>query len=215
MIWKHITLQVSGRWILQIMRLHVLWRSTGINHRPDGIHPIRVVIKITIRITSPSSTSSPSFSPTKLKILFHFNYSIFLYKWKHACCYFWWVFMSYFASDMHQIERLQVWLFKTPLSIFSGSSFGLESASNKVHQNVWLHVSFLIFYGSLIGHIILLPPEVVLWLVTKILFPAEVVLCSQSEYQRIWEMVSFWWTSFSGNLCPRLGLCFPIRFAPQ
>ena len=49
---------------------------------------------------------------------------------------------------------------------------------------------------SLIGNIILLPPEVVLWLVTKILFPAEVVLCSESEYQRIrWtslNCVSFW-----------------------
>ena len=68
---------------------------------------------------------------------------------------------------------------------------------NKVHQNAWLHISFLIFYGSLIGDIILLPPEVVLWLVTKILFPAEVVLWSLSEYQRIREMVSFWWTLFS------------------
>ena len=65
---------------------------------------------------------------------------------------------------------------------------------NKVHQNVSLHISFLISFGSLIGCIILLPQEVVLWLVTKILFPAEVVLCSQSEYQRIWEMLSFWWT---------------------
>ena len=61
---------------------------------------------------------------------------------------------------------------------------------NKVHQKVWLHISFLIFYGSLIGYIIL-----VLWLVTKILFQAEVVLYSQSEYQRIGETVSFWWTS--------------------
>ena len=66
---------------------------------------------------------------------------------------------------------------------------------NKVHQNVWLHISFLIFSGSLIGYIILLPPEVELWLVTKILFPAEVVLCSQLEYQRIREMLSFWWSS--------------------
>ena len=53
--------------------------------------------------------------------------------------------------------------------------------SNRVHQNVSLHISFLIFYGSLIGCIILLPQEVVLRLVTKILFPAEVVLCSQSS----------------------------------
>ena len=51
--------------------------------------------------------------------------------------------------------------------------------------------SFLIFYGSLLVHIVLLPQEVVFWLVTKILFPAEVVLCNQSEYQRIREMVSF------------------------
>ena len=36
---------------------------------------------------------------------------------------------------------------------------------NRVHQNVSLHISFLIFYGSLIGCIILLPQEVVLWLV--------------------------------------------------
>ena len=50
---------------------------------------------------------------------------------------------------------------------------------------MWLHISFLIFCGSLIGYIILLPPELVLRLVTKIPFPAEVVLCSQSEYQRI------------------------------
>ena len=64
------------------------------------------------------------------------------------------------------------------------------STWNKVHQNVWLHTSFLIFYGSLIGYLILLPPEVVLWLVTKILFRTEVVLCSQSEYQRLREMVS-------------------------
>ena len=60
--------------------------------------------------------------------------------------------------------------------------------SDKVHQNVWLHISVLIFYGSPIGYIILLLLEVVLWLVTKMLFPAEVVLCSQLEYQRIWEM---------------------------
>ena len=33
---------------------------------------------------------------------------------------------------------------------------------NRVHQNVSLHISFLIFYGSLIGCIILLPQEVVL-----------------------------------------------------
>ena len=73
----------------------------------------------------------------------------------------------------------------------------LQLLDNKVHHNVWLHISFLIFYGSLIGYIILLPLEVlVLWLVTKILFAAEAVLCSQSEYQRIREMVSFWWTSF-------------------
>ena len=32
--------------------------------------------------------------------------------------------------------------------------------NNRVHQNVSLHVSFLIFYGSLIGCIILLPQEV-------------------------------------------------------
>ena len=32
----------------------------------------------------------------------------------------------------------------------------------RVHQNVSLHISFLIFYGSLIGCIILLPQEVVL-----------------------------------------------------
>ena len=69
---------------------------------------------------------------------------------------------------------------------------------NRVHQNVSLHISFLIFYGSLIGCIILLPQEVVLWLVTKILFPAEVVLCSQSEYQRIRKNLSFWWTSLNG-----------------
>ena len=31
-----------------------------------------------------------------------------------------------------------------------------------VHQNVSLHISFLIFFGSLIGFIILLPQEVVL-----------------------------------------------------
>ena len=68
------------------------------------------------------------------------------------------------------------------------------------HQNVSLHISFLIFYGSLIGCIILLPQEVVLWLVTRILFPAEVVLCSQSEYQRIREMLSFWWTSLSRHV---------------
>ena len=71
---------------------------------------------------------------------------------------------------------------------------------NRVHQNVSLHISFLIFYGSLIGCIILLPQEVVLWLVTQILFPAEVVLCSQSEYQRIREMLSFWWTSLRTSL---------------
>ena len=29
-------------------------------------------------------------------------------------------------------------------------------------KNVWLHLSFLIFHGSLIGYIILLLPEVVL-----------------------------------------------------
>ena len=38
---------------------------------------------------------------------------------------------------------------------------------NWVHQNVSLHISFLIFYGSLIGCIILLPQEVVLRLVKK------------------------------------------------
>ena len=56
----------------------------------------------------------------------------------------------------------------------------------RVHQNVSHHISFLIFYGSLKGCIILLPQEVVLWLVTKILFPAEVVLCSQNtrEYEK-------------------------------
>ena len=55
--------------------------------------------------------------------------------------------------------------------------------SNKVHQNVWPHVSFLIFYGSPMGHIIL-APKVILGLVTKILIPTEVLLCSQSEFQR-------------------------------
>ena len=34
--------------------------------------------------------------------------------------------------------------------------------ANRVHQNVSLYISFLIFYGSLIGCIILLPQEVVL-----------------------------------------------------
>ena len=37
--------------------------------------------------------------------------------------------------------------------------------NNRVHQNVSLHISFLIFYDSLIGCIILLPKEVVLWIV--------------------------------------------------
>ena len=60
-------------------------------------------------------------------------------------------------------------------------------------------ISHILWY-SLIGWIILLPPEVVLWLVTKILFPAEVVLFSQSEYQRMREMVSFWWTSLIESL---------------
>ena len=78
--------------------------------------------------------------------------------------------------------------FPLPVIIF-------EVQNNRVHQNVSLHISFLIFYGSLIGCIILRPQEVVSWMVTKILFPAEVVLCSQSEYQRIREMLSFWWTS--------------------
>ena len=67
---------------------------------------------------------------------------------------------------------------------------GNIASLNRVHQNVNLHISFLIFYGSLIDCIILLPQEVVLGLVTKILFPAEVVLCSQSEYQKIQEMLS-------------------------
>ena len=60
------------------------------------------------------------------------------------------------------------------------------------------HFSYSI--GSLIGCIILFPQEVVLWLVLKIIFPAEVVLCSESEYQRIREMLSFWWTLFQGDL---------------
>ena len=61
--------------------------------------------------------------------------------------------------------------------------------------SVWEPIRFIRTYGSiyhfsysmvasLIGHIILLPPEVALWLATKILFPAEVILCSQSEYQK-------------------------------
>ena len=59
-----------------------------------------------------------------------------------------------------------------------------------IHQNVWFHISFLIFYGGIdmIGYIILLPPEVVLSLVTNILFPAEIVLCianqNISEYEK-------------------------------
>ena len=60
--------------------------------------------------------------------------------------------------------------------------------SNKVHHNVWLlHILFLIFSGSLIGYIILFPPEVVSRLVTKILFPAEVVLYANQntrEYEK-------------------------------
>ena len=84
---------------------------------------------------------------------------------------------------------------------------------NRVHQNVSLHISFLIFYGSLIGCIILLPQEVVLRLVTKILFPAEVVLCNQSEYQRIREMLSFWWTSLPTPMMnPKFGPFDIVRY---
>ena len=63
--------------------------------------------------------------------------------------------------------------------------------SYKIHQNVWLHISFLIFYGSVMGYIILLRAGSSIVIGTKILFPAEVVLCSQSEYKRMRGMVSF------------------------
>ena len=57
------------------------------------------------------------------------------------------------------------------------------------------------FSGSqMIGYIILLPSEVLLWLVRKILFPGGVILCNQSEYQKIQEMVSFWWTSMVSSI---------------
>ena len=69
---------------------------------------------------------------------------------------------------------------------------------SEVCQNVWVHIPLLIFFGSPIGYIILLP-AVVLWLATKILFPAEVVWWSQSEYQRVWGVVPFWWTSFNAH----------------
>ena len=46
-------------------------------------------------------------------------------------------------------------------------------------------ISHILWY-SLIGHMILLPPEVVLGLVTKILFLAEVVLCSQVSKSGPW-----------------------------
>ena len=55
----------------------------------------------------------------------------------------------------------------------------LKIQMNEVHQNVWIHIALIIFFGCLIGYIILLPAEVVLWLDIKILLPAE-VLCSQS-----------------------------------
>ena len=77
---------------------------------------------------------------------------------------------------------------------------GIIYNNNKGHQNVAMaHIAFLIFSGSLTGYKILLPPEIVLWLVTTVLFPAEVVLYNQSEYQRIREMISFWWTSLWGR----------------
>ena len=40
----------------------------------------------------------------------------------------------------------------------------------------------------------ILPAEVVLWLATKMLLPAQVIYRSQSEYQRIWE-VPQWYPS--------------------
>ena len=51
-----------------------------------------------------------------------------------------------------------------------------------------IYHALLIFSGSL-NCVILLPADVVLWLATKIPLPAEEVLCSQSEYQRMWEVV--------------------------
>ena len=66
-----------------------------------------------------------------------------------------------------------------------------KHARSAIWQIVNLHtISFLIFYGSLIGCIILLPLEEVLSLVTKILFPAEVVLCSYSEVESVFILVS-------------------------
>ena len=90
---------------------------------------------------------------------------------------------------------LSFWIRAVDWPGFQRAGLYCATLINRVHQNVGLRMSFLIFYGSLIGCIILLPQEVVLWLVTKILFPAEVVLCSQSEYQRIREMLFLWWTS--------------------
>ena len=67
----------------------------------------------------------------------------------------WYLFYEYHVTPI-------LWVYSTLVLPFG------TNPNNRVHQNVSLHISFLIFYGSLIGCIILLPQEVVLWLVTKI-----------------------------------------------
>ena len=66
---------------------------------------------------------------------------------------------------------------------------------NEVSRNVWVYIRLLRFSGSLMGYLILLSVEVVLWLNTKILILAEEILSSQLEYSRIWEVVPLWWAS--------------------
>ena len=74
--------------------------------------------------------------------------------------------------------------------------FTRQCSSERIYAWVHTSISLSILSGSLIDYIILLPADLAFWLATKTLFPAEVVLFRQSEYQKTWkeEPVCIRWT---------------------